>query len=265
MNFRHNFLITSLLGKLQSRDSRYDGSGYQKGSVAPMITDKIPTDLQQTWTTVDDYINRMLVPSDAALDAAIEASAAAGLPAIAVTPSQGKLLHLLARSIGAKNILEIGTLGGYSTIWMARALPAGGRIITLEFSPKHATIALANIARAGLADKVQLRQGPALDSLPRIAAENPPPFDFVFIDADKENNAGYFQWALRLTHPGSLILVDNVIRDGAVANASSRDPMVQGVRRLNKLLSKQPRVCATTIQTVGSKGYDGFTLALVLS
>ncbi|HTV06870.1 MAG TPA: O-methyltransferase [Acidobacteriaceae bacterium] len=230
-----------------------------------MITDKIPADLQQTWTNVDDYINRVLAPSDPGLDDALVTSAAAELPAIAVTPSQGKLLHLLARSIGAKNILEIGTLGAYSTIWLARALPADGRLITLEFSPKHAEVASANIARAGLAGKVQLRQGPALEALPRIAAENLSPFDFVFIDADKENNSGYFQWALRLTRPGSLILVDNVIRDGEVADASSTDPMVQGVRRLNDLLARQPRVCATTIQTVGSKGYDGFTLALVLN
>ncbi|HUY80864.1 MAG TPA: O-methyltransferase [Acidobacteriaceae bacterium] len=230
-----------------------------------MITDTIPADLQQTWTTVDDYIHRMVVPSDESLDAAIANSTAAGLPAIAVTPSQGKLLHLLARSINAKRILEIGTLGGYSTIWMARALPADGRLITLEYSQKHADVARANIARAGLADKVDLRQGAALETLPRLAAENPPPFDFVFIDADKENNAGYFQWALRLTRPGSLILVDNVIRDGAVADASSTDPMIQGIRRLNELLAKQNRACVTTIQTVGSKGYDGFTLALVLN
>ena len=230
-----------------------------------MITDKIPADLQQTWTGVDDYINQMLVPSDAALDEALAASAVAELPAIAVTPSQGKLLHLLARSINAKRILEIGTLGAYSTIWMARALPDDGRLITLEYSAKHAEVARANIASAGFSDKVELRQGAALETLPRIAAENALLFDFVFIDADKENNAGYFQWALRLTRPGSLILVDNVIRDGAVADASSTDPMIQGVRRLNELLARQPRVCATTIQTVGAKGYDGFTLALVLA
>lgn len=229
-----------------------------------MITDKIPADLQDTWTSVDDYVNNMLVTSDAALEEAIAASVAADLPAIAVTPSQGKLLHLLARSIQARRILEIGTLGGYSTIWMARALPEDGRLITLEYSAKHAEVALANIARAGLSDKVELREGAALETLPRIAAEKSAAFDLVFIDADKENNAGYFQWALRLTRPGSLILVDNVIRDGAVVDASSSDPMIQGVRRLNELLTKQPRVCATTIQTVGAKGYDGFTLALVL-
>jgi len=229
-----------------------------------MITDKIPADLQQTWTTVDDYINSVLVPSDAALDGALARSAAAELPAIAVTPSQGKLLHLLARTINAKRILEIGTLGAYSTIWMARALPGDGRLITLEYSPKHADVARANIDRAGLGHIIELRQGAALETLPRIAAEGLPPFDMVFIDADKENNAGYFQWALRLTRPGSLILVDNVVRDGAVADGSSADPLVQGVRRLNELLARQPRVCATTIQTVGAKGYDGFTLALVL-
>jgi predicted O-methyltransferase YrrM len=174
-------------------------------------------------------------------------------------------LHLLARSRNARYILEIGTLGGYSTIWMARALPADGRLITLEFSPKHAAIARANIARAGLSQIVDLREGPALETLPKIAAEGLPPFDLIFIDADKENNANYFEWALKLSHHGSLIFIDNVIRDGAVANPKSKDPMVQGVRRLNDLLAKETRVIATTIQTVGSKGWDGFTLALVLS
>jgi predicted O-methyltransferase YrrM len=230
-----------------------------------MITDKIPAELQQTWTTVDDYINRHLVPSDPILDAALAASTAAELPSIAVTPSQGKLLHLLARSVNARHILEIGTLGAYSTIWMARALPADGRLITLEFSPKHAEVALDNIDHAGLSEIVELRDGPALETLPELAAEGIEPFDFIFIDADKENNAGYFEWALKLSRPGSLILVDNVIRDGAVADSTSTDAMVQGVRLLNELLAKEARVCATTIQTVGSKGYDGFTLALVLS
>lgn len=219
----------------------------------------------EVWTAVDDYINSQLAPSDSVLDAARKASAAAGLPDIAVTPSQGKLLHLLARSQNARNILEIGTLGAYSTIWLARALPADGQLITLEFSPKHAEIARANIARAGLSDKVELREGPALETLPELAVEGVAPFDLIFIDADKENNANYFAWALRLSRPGSLIFIDNVIRDGAVADATSTDPMVQGVRRLNELLAKETRVIATTIQTVGSKGYDGFTLALVLS
>lgn len=230
-----------------------------------MITDTIPAGLQQKWTIVDDYIHGLLVPSDAALDAAMEASNAAGLPAIAVTPGQGKLLRLLARSIHAKRILEIGALGGYSTIWLARALPADGRLITLERNSKHARVAQSNIARAGLSDKVELRLGPALESLPKLVAENPPPFDFIFIDADKENISGYFEWSLRLTRPGSLILVDNVIRDGEVANPATTDPRVQGVRRFNELLAQEARVCATTIQTVGSKGYDGFTLALVAS
>jgi predicted O-methyltransferase YrrM len=225
----------------------------------------IPAELQQTWTAVDDYINHHLVPSDPVLDAALAACTAAGLPAIAVTPSQGKLLHLLARSVGAKHILEIGTLGAYSTIWMARALPADGRLVTLEYSPKHAEVALANIDNAGLSEIVELREGPALETLPELAAEGLATFDLIFIDADKENNAGYFEWALRLSHPGSLILVDNVIRDGAVADPTSTDPMVLGVRRLNERLAKEHRICATTIQTVGSKGYDGFTLALVLS
>lgn len=215
------------------------------------------------WTNVDDYINSNLISADRALNAARKTAAAAGLPDIAVTPSQGKLLHLLARSIKARNILEIGTLGGYSTIWLARALPANGKLITLEFSPKHAQVARKNIAHAGLSKRVELREGPALDTLPKLAAERRR-FDFFFIDADKENNANYFQWALKLSRPGSLIFVDNVIRDGKVADPRSKDPMIQGVRRLNDLLKKENRVLATTVQTVGAKGYDGFTLALVL-
>lgn len=225
----------------------------------------IPDALQKTWTEVDDYINSQLAPSDPILDAALEASTAAGLPQIAVTRSQGKLLHLLARSLNARNILEIGTLGAYSTIWLARALPTDGRLITLEADPKHAEVASANIDRAGLCEKVELREGPALETLPELAAEGLASFDMIFIDADKENNAAYFAWACRLSHPGSLILIDNVIRDGAVADVNSDDPMVQGVRRLNDALANDPRVLATTIQTVGAKGYDGFTLALVLN
>ena len=219
---------------------------------------------QKTWTAVDEYINSLLVPHDPILESALQASTAAGLPEIAVTPSQGKLLHLLARSQNARNILEIGTLGAYSTIWLARALSADGRVITLEFSAKHAKVARANIARAGLSDKVEVREGPALETLPQIAAEARAPFDLIFIDADKENNANYFNWALKLSRPGTLILIDNVIREGAVVDANSTDPMVQGVRRFNDVLTSETRVIATTIQTVGSKGYDGFTLALVL-
>ena len=226
-----------------------------------MISNK----LQKTFAAVDDYIHGHLVPPDPALDAARSASAAAGLPDIAVTPSQGKLLYLLARSVNAHHILEIGTLGAYSTIWLARALPADGRLVTLEFSPKHAEVARKNIARAGLSEKVELREGPALETLPEIAAEGLAPFDFIFIDADKENNAGYFEWALKLSHPGSFIFIDNVIRDGKVADAKTKDSMILGVRRLNELLAKETRVIATTIQTVGSKGYDGFTLVLVIS
>jgi len=212
-----------------------------------------------TWVAVDRYIAGALVPSDPALDAALEASAEAGLPPIQVSPNQGKFLHLLAQAIGARTILEIGTLGGYSAIWLARALPPGGRLITLEADPRHAAIARANFARAGLADVVELRVGRALETLPELAG----PFDFIFIDADKPSNADYFAWALKLSRRGSLIVIDNVIRDGAVIDAASADPDVQGVRRLNELLAAEPRVSATAIQTVGSKGYDGFVMALV--
>lgn len=229
-----------------------------------MNSKAIPAALQKKWTAVDNYVESQLVPPDPVLEAARKASRAAGLPDIAVTPSQGKLLYLLARSQTARNILEIGTLGAYSTIWLARALPNDGRLITLEFNPKHAEVARANIARAGLSDRVELREGPALKTLPKIAKEIHASFDFIFIDADKENNAAYFEWALKLGRLGSLIFVDNVIRDGEVANARSKDPMVEGVRRLNERLAKERRVIATTIQTVGTKGYDGFTLALVV-
>jgi predicted O-methyltransferase YrrM len=218
---------------------------------------------QEQWTAVDDYINELIVRPDAALKAAIEASNAAGLPSISVTANQGKLLHLLAKAIGARNILEIGTLGGYSTIWLARALPAGGRLVTLELEPKNAEVARANIARAGLADFVDLRIGRALDSLQEIFAEKREPFDFIFIDADKPGYPDYFEWALKLARRGTLIVADNIVRKGAVVDASSGDPLVQGVRRFNELVADEPRVSATAIQTVGSKGYDGFTIALV--
>jgi len=217
------------------------------------------------WTAVDAYLAETLVHSDVALDAALADSAAAGLPAINVTPNQGKLLHLLVRALGAQSILEVGTLGGYSTIWLARALPPGGRLITLESEPKHAAVARTNLARAGLAAVVDLRLGRALDTLPKIAAEGHGPFDFIFIDADKPSNPEYFVWALRLARRGSLIVVDNVIRDGAVVDADSTDPSVQGVRRLHDLIAAEPSVSATAIQTVGGKGYDGFTLALVVA
>ena len=219
---------------------------------------------QELWTAVDRYVTEMLVPPDAALEAALEASDAAGLPRIAVAPNQGKLLQLLARARGARRILEIGTLGGYSTIWLARALPAGGRLITLEVEPKHAEVARANIARAGLASVIDVRLGAALETLPRLAAERAGPFDLTFIDADKSNIPSYFEWALKLAAPGGLIVVDNVIRDGAVVDDASTDPSVKGVRRLNELLRAEPRVSATTIQTVGARGYDGFTLAMLV-
>jgi predicted O-methyltransferase YrrM len=217
---------------------------------------------EQLWAAVDAYIDTELVRSDAALEAALDASRAAGLPAIQVAPNQGKFLALLARIRGARKILELGTLGGYSTIWLARALPADGRLITLELEPRHAQVARINLERAGLTN-VEIRVGRALDSLPQLAAEGAGPFDFVFIDADKANIAEYFTWSLRLARPGSVIVVDNVVRKGAVIDANSTDANVRGVRRFNEQLAATPGVSATTLQTVGSKGYDGFTLILV--
>jgi len=219
---------------------------------------------QEKWTAVDGYITDKLLSPDPSLDAALQASTNAGLPAISVSPNQGKLLHLLALAHGARNILEIGTLGGYSTIWLARALPADGRLITLEYEPQHADVARANLSRAGVADLVELRVGAALETLPQLAAERRGPFDFIFIDADKENYPGYWEWALKLSRRGTMIIADNVVRKGAVIDACSNDPRVQAVRRLHELIATEPRVSATTIQTVGSKGYDGFTLALVV-
>ena len=224
-----------------------------------------PTMNQDQWTAVDRYITGLLVPPDAALDGALRDSAAAGLPPIAVSPAQGKLLHLLARTQGARRILEIGTLGGYSTIWLARALPAGGQLMTLEVDPRHAEAARANIARAGLAGVVELRLGPALETLPQLIAEKSGRFDLIFIDADKGAIPEYFARALELSRRGTLIIVDNVVRNGAVADPASTDPAVIGVRRFHQLLAAERRVSATTIQTVGSKGYDGFTLALVIA
>lgn len=218
---------------------------------------------QEQWTAVDNYIGSLVVPSDSALDAAIEASAKAELPAIAVTPNQGKLLHILARLAKAKTILEIGTLGGYSTIWLARALPPRGRLYTLEINPKHAEVALKNVKRAKLGNMVELRLGPAIDSLKTLAKEKAGPFDLTFIDADKASIPDYFTWSLKLSRSGSLIVVDNVVRKGAIIDAASKDADVQGVRRLNEMLAKEKRVTATTIQTVGSKGYDGITIVMV--
>ncbi len=215
------------------------------------------------WSAVDDYITEVLVKPDAALDRALETSDAAGLPAIAVAPSYGKLLHILVRLVSARAILEIGTLGGYSTIWMARALQPGGRLISLEAEPKHAEVARANIAHAGLERVVEVRVGPALDALPQMAADGSAPFDLIFIDADKPNTPEYFKWALRLSRVGSLIVVDNVIRNGEVANAASTDTAVQGMRRFMEVAATEPRVIATALQTVGAKGYDGFSVSMV--
>ena len=220
---------------------------------------------QVLWTAVDNYVSHLLAPHDQAMQEVLAASAESGLPEIQVSPAQGKLLHILAHMVNARNILEIGTLGGYSTIWMARALQPGGRVLSLEFNPKHAEVARANFARAGLSDQIEVRVGPALETLPKVAAEGRGPFDLIFIDANKSAMAEYFDWALKLSRPGSVILSDNVIRDGAVIDAVSPDPDVQGVRRFNERLGAEPRVSATEIQTVGSKGYDGFALIVVLA
>jgi predicted O-methyltransferase YrrM len=218
---------------------------------------------QERWGAVDRYIADLLLPPDPALDAALEASAAAGLPAHQVSPAQGKLLQLLALMQGARTILEIGTLGGYSAIWLARALPAGGRLVALEADPGYAAVARANVARAGLADVVEVRVGRALDTLPLLAAERQGPFDMVFIDADKRSNAEYLAWALDLSRPGSVIVADNVVRGGAVAGDGDGDANVQGVRRFYELLAADSRVTATAIQTVSLKGHDGFAIGVV--
>ena len=213
------------------------------------------------WTEVDDYITDCFVPGDDALDAALAANEAAGLPRINVAPNQGKLLMLLARAIGARRILEVGTLGGYSTIWLARGLAPGGRLVTLEANAKFAEVARANIAGAGLDERVEIRLGKALDTLPGLAAE--PPFDLIFIDADKEGTPGYFQWAVKLARQGALIIVDNVVREGAILDGSGEDPSVLGMRRFFELAATDPRVSGTKIQTVGAKGHDGLAILLV--
>jgi predicted O-methyltransferase YrrM len=215
------------------------------------------------WVEVDRFIASLFVEPDATLNAALKASEAAGLPAIEVSPNQGKLLMLLARSIGARRILEIGTLGGYSTIWLARALPSNGRLVTLEADRKHADVARKNIAEAGFGEIVDIRIGAALDNLPKIEAEKAGPFDLVFIDADKPNNPAYFAWALKLARPGSLIVADNVVRYGALVDEASQDPRVRGVRNFMEIIAAEKRVSATAIQTVGVKGHDGFAIALV--
>lgn len=219
---------------------------------------------QEQWTAVDEYLGSLLVPDDKALQQALKASAEAGLPAIQVTPLQGKLLHLLCRSIKARRILEIGTLGAYSTIWLGRALDPGGRLITLEADPLHIKVAQSNIRAVGLESVVDLRPGRALDTLPNLVSERAGPFDLIFIDADKVNTAAYFQWSLKLSRTGTIIIADNVVRKGAVADPSSHDAAVQAMRQFVSLVAAEPRVAATGLQTVGAKGYDGFVLALVL-
>jgi predicted O-methyltransferase YrrM len=214
------------------------------------------------WSAVDHYVQGTLLRADPVLDAALQANAAAGLPAIDVAPNQGKLLYLLVQMMGARNVLEIGTLGGYSTIWLARALPAGGKLITLEADPKHAVVAHSNLARAGLGQVVEVRVGKALDTLPALVKQV---FDLVFIDADKPNNAAYLEWALRLTRPGSVIVVDNVVRDGKILEATSDDARIQGTRKLFEAVSRDRRLQATAIQTVGVKGHDGFLIARVVN
>jgi predicted O-methyltransferase YrrM len=232
----------------------------------------MPTELQhkgqnhshkEEWDAVDSYIAEKVVGRDAALDEALKANAAAGLPSIDVSPNQGKLLHVLALTKGAQRILEIGTLGGYSTIWLARALPAGGRLVTLEVEPKHAQVAQANLDRARLADVVEIRVGPAADSLAQLQKEEVDPFDLIFIDADKKNIPSYLDWALKLAKVGTLIVTDNVVREGAIVDPANPDPDVQGVRAMFDMMAAEKRLAATAIQTVGSKGWDGFALAVV--
>ncbi len=218
---------------------------------------------QPIWTAVDDYLDQHYLEEDPVLDDLLRASDAAGLPEINVAPNQGKMLMMFAMMVGAKRILEIGTLGGYSTVWLARALPADGRLITLEYEPTHAEVARANIERAGYADQVTVRQGLAVDTLAQLQTENTPPFDLVFIDADKPNNTNYVRGAMALSRPGTLIIVDNVVRNGEVIQAGNDDESVQGVRAMNEFIANEPRLTATAVQTVGSKGYDGFALLLV--
>lgn len=219
---------------------------------------------QDTWTAVDDYVTGLLAPPDEALAAAVRAGEAAGLPQIQVSPPQGKLLHLLARAIGARSILEFGTLAGYSTIWLARALPADGRLITLEADPKYAEVAAVSIAAAGLGELVEVRVGPALDQLPQLDADGAGPFDLTFIDADKVHTPDYFAWTLEHTRSGGLIVADNVVRDGRLVDLDDEEPTIAAQRRFHEQLAAEPRVEATTIQTVGSKGHDGFSLIHVL-
>lgn len=218
---------------------------------------------KEEWTKVDEYYSSLFMPHDAVLEQALADSAAAGLPGINVAPNQDKMLFLMAKATGAQRILEIGTLGGYSTIWLARSLLPDGRLITLELNPKHAEVARKNITRAGLESVVEVRQGPALSSLEQLVSERAGPFDLIFIDAHKPEYTEYFQWSLKLSRPGTLIIADNVVRNGAVADSATKDELVLGIRRFNEAVGKEKRVSATALQTVGSKGYDGLVMALV--
>lgn len=218
---------------------------------------------QATWSAVDAYIEEKLVGADETLASALAANQAAGLPAMDVSPAQGKLLALLVSLTGARRILELGTLGGYSTIWMARALPEDGQLITLEYDPHHAKVAEANVARAGLSDRVEIVVGAAADTLPQVAADGAGPFDLIFIDADKPNNPVYLDWAVKLSRPGTVIILDNVVREGRVLDAGSTDPRITGTRAGLDYISAHPGLDATALQTVGMKGYDGFVLAIV--
>jgi predicted O-methyltransferase YrrM len=219
---------------------------------------------QAVWTKVDRYFGDLLAPADPTLDAALKANEQAGLPQIDVTSLQGKFLEFLVRVSGARRVLEIGTLGGYSTIWFARALPEGGRIVTLELDPHHARVARSNLQNAGVLDRVDLRVGQALETLATLVTENAEPFNLIFIDADKQGYPQYLQWSLRLSRPGTVIVADNVVREGRVIEANSDDADVQGVQQFTELLAAEPRLSATVLQTVGAKGYDGFALAVVL-
>jgi predicted O-methyltransferase YrrM len=222
---------------------------------------------QAIWTKVDRYFGDLLVPVDDALNAALKANEQGGLPQIDVTPLQGKFLEFLVRATGARRVLEIGTLGGYSTIWMARALPEGGRVVTLELEQRHARVAQRNLKKAGVAERVEILVGPAMETLPKLASSGAgwgEPFDLIFIDADKQGYPEYLKWALNLSRPGTVIVADNVVRDGKVIHDKSIDPLIQGVRQFAEMVAAEPRLCATVLQTVGVKGYDGFALAVVL-
>jgi predicted O-methyltransferase YrrM len=217
------------------------------------------------WSAVDDYIAGHLLGDDPVLDAALAANAAAGLPAIDVSPAQGKMLHLLARGTGARRILEVGTLGGYSTIWLARTLPEGGRLVTLELDPHHAEVARSNLSRAGVADKVEVRVGPAARTMDAMIAAAELPFDFIFVDADKEGYPAYFRAAMRLSRQGTMLVFDNVVREGGILDPDHPDPRVQGTRALFEAMAAEPRLSATAVQTVGVKKWDGFALGVVIS